>query len=144
MNAEAKKILTTALTDVDLFTISTLITTGELDINEIESVLTIILDHGYYLGERAMCLELKNYADDLLPRLKARRFTPPTPEEVTKYAASRGYRVDGAAFVDHYKSKGWKDSNGRSVRDWKGKVRSVWCRPENKLDQENYLQVKTH
>ncbi len=43
-----------------------------------------------------------------------------------------------------YESKGWKDSTGRAVKNWKGKVRSVWCRDENKISQEDFFKPKIH
>lgn len=60
---------------------------------------------------------------------KATKFTKPLPAEVTAYAATLGYTLDGAAFCDHYESKGWLI--GKSpMRSWKAAVRT-WKHHEN-------------
>lgn len=51
------------------------------------------------------------------------RFAPPTAQEVTAYAKTINYTLDGQLFVDSYASKGWKV--GRSaMKDWKAAVRT--------------------
>ena len=144
MKAEYKKDLITALKDFDLLSLAQLIKTAELTDNETEVILQECIDHGYYLGSRDAWTAIKIAAEEALPRLRTVRFTAPMADEVTNYAARLGYKVDGKAFVQHYESKGWKDSTGRAVKNWKGKVRSVWCRDENKIDQENFLKPKIH
>ena len=144
MKAEFKKDLVVALRDFDLLSLSQLIKTAELTEDEVEAVLQACIDHGYYLGSRDAWTSIMLTAQEALPRLRTVRFTAPTADEVTNYAARLGYKVDGRAFVQHYESKGWKDSTGRAVKNWKGKVRSVWCRDENKIDKEDFLKPKTH
>lgn len=53
----------------------------------------------------------------------AKRFTPPTIEEVQAYCQERGNNVDAERFVDFYASKGWKVGNS-SMKDWKASVRT--------------------
>ena len=144
MKTELKKDLVVALRDFDLLSLAQLIITAELTENEREMVLQECIDHGYYLGSRDAWTAIKIAAEEALPRLRTVRFTAPTVDEVTNYAARLGYKVDGKTFVQHYESKGWKDSTGRTVKNWKNKVRSVWCRDENKIDQENFLKPKIH
>ena len=43
----------------------------------------------------------------------------PTAEEVRKYAQLAGLEVDAEAFVTINTARGWTDSNGRPIRDWK-------------------------
>ena len=43
----------------------------------------------------------------------------PSVEEVRKYAELAGLEVDAEAFVTVNASRGWTDSNGRPIRDWK-------------------------
>ncbi len=49
---------------------------------------------------------------------------PPTPDQVTRYAKSRGFDLDGQHFCDHYESKGWLVGKARrkdcqaAVRTW--------------------------
>ena len=55
-----------------------------------------------------------------------RRFSKPTLEDVTEYAASKGYEIDAQHFIDYYESNGWKV--GRNpMKDWKASVRN-WAR----------------
>lgn len=54
------------------------------------------------------------------------RFSPPSPEDVSAYAAERGLDIDAAAFVDFYAAKGWKVGTS-PMRDWRAAVRN-WCR----------------
>lgn len=58
----------------------------------------------------------------------ARRFTPPTLQEVTAYVAEKGYNVDPERFVDYYAARGWK-IKGDSMKDWKAAVRN-WHRTQ--------------
>lgn len=52
-----------------------------------------------------------------------KRFTRPSAPEVTAYAKSISFALDGQHFVDYYDSKGWVV--GRSpMRDWKAAVRT--------------------
>ncbi len=144
MKSEFKKDLIVALKDFDLLSLAQLIKTAELTEDEIESILQEGINHGYYLGTRDAWTTIKITAEEAIPRLRTVKFTAPTADEVTNYAARLGHKVDGKAFVQHYESKGWKDSTGRAVKNWKGKVRSVWCRDENKIDKEDFLKPKIH
>jgi uncharacterized protein YdaU (DUF1376 family) len=54
----------------------------------------------------------------------AKKFAPPTPQEVAEYARSIGYLLDGTRFVDHYTANGWRV--GRTpMKDWRAAVR-LW------------------
>lgn len=53
-------------------------------------------------------------------------FTPPTEEEVAKYAEAKGYAgFETERFVDFYASKGWYVGKNR-MRDWRAAVRNWW------------------
>ena len=55
---------------------------------------------------------------------KARRFIPPTVEEVAEYVQSRSSPVDPQGFIDYYESKGW--TVGKSpMTDWKAACRAA-------------------
>ena len=56
----------------------------------------------------------------------AKRFQKPTPAEVTEYAASIGFQLDGEAFFDFYESKGWKIGS-TPMKCWQAAVRT-WKR----------------
>lgn len=51
------------------------------------------------------------------------RFSKPLPPEVSEYAKSIGYLVDGQAFCDFYESKGWNVGQ-TPMKDWKACVRT--------------------
>lgn len=61
-------------------------------------------------------------------------FTPPTAQEVSDYALSIGFLVDGKAFVEYYGDNDWYDKNNKKVRNWKAKCRKVWCKDERRLE----------
>lgn len=56
-------------------------------------------------------------------KMKQKRFTPPTVEEVRSFVTEHGYSVDAEKFVNFYASKGWVV--GRSpMKDWRAAVRT--------------------
>ena len=52
----------------------------------------------------------------------ARKFTPPTPQEVTDFSASIGYPLNGEAWCLHYEVKGWVTSGSSKMRSWRAAV----------------------
>jgi hypothetical protein len=52
--------------------------------------------------------------------------TKPTPDEVEEYGATISFPIDGEAFCDFYKSKGWKIGTSPMV-NWQAAVRT-WKR----------------
>ena len=59
----------------------------------------------------------------------AKRFTPPTLEEVKNYCLERKNEIDAEQFIDFYESKGWKVGN-QKMKDWKAAIRT-WERRNN-------------
>lgn len=60
-------------------------------------------------------------------RAKAKRFSPPSVDEVAAYCAECGYgTINPEAFVDYYEARGWKIGS-QSMKDWKATVRN-WAR----------------
>jgi hypothetical protein len=53
-----------------------------------------------------------------------KKFIPPTPQEVTEYAASIGFKIDGDYFCNSYQAKGWIYSGTTPLRDWRAAVRT--------------------
>lgn len=47
-----------------------------------------------------------------------REFLPPTIEQAREYANTAGLDVDAEAFVKANEAAGWKDSEGRPIRNW--------------------------
>ena len=56
-------------------------------------------------------------------REPAKRFTPPTVEQVREYCQQRGNSIDPQRFVDFYASKGWLVGKAK-MQDWKASVRT--------------------
>ncbi len=54
---------------------------------------------------------------------KAKRFTPPTLEEVQAYCIERNNTVDAQHFIDYYTSNGWLVGKNK-MKDWKAAVRT--------------------
>lgn len=70
---------------------------------------------------------------------KAKRFAPPTLEEVKAYCSERNNSVDAQRFIDYYTSNGWKVGKN-SMKDWKAAVRN-WERdskPQSKTKDSSY------
>jgi hypothetical protein len=58
-------------------------------------------------------------------RAPAKKFIPPTAEEVQAYLDELGERrFTGEAFVDGYQQKGWKAKGGEAIKDWQAAVRN--------------------
>lgn len=67
-------------------------------------------------------------------------FNEPTVENITNYAMSLGYAVDGEVVIEFYRKHaslhnklGWVDSRGKQVIDWKAKIKKVWCKEQSKV-----------
>ena len=52
-----------------------------------------------------------------------RGFQPPTPQEVTEYAKTIDYALDGGRFVNHYEAAGWMRGKTK-ITSWKACVRT--------------------
>lgn len=70
--------------------------------------------------------------DTKVSKEKAKRFIPPTIEEVKAYCKEKAYNVDANRFVDFYESKGWMVGKNK-MKDWKAAVRT-WARKDMKVD----------
>ena len=60
----------------------------------------------------------------------AKRFTPPTVDQVREYCMERRNMVDPQRFVDFYESKGWVVGKSK-MKDWKAAVRT-WEKEDSK------------
>lgn len=54
---------------------------------------------------------------------KKENFKKPTYEEVKAYCEERQNKIDGAYFIDHYESNGWKVGKN-PMKDWKATIRT--------------------
>jgi hypothetical protein len=73
------------------------------------------------------------------PKSKAKRFTPPTLEEVTAYCIERNNSIDAQHFIDYYTSNGWLVGKNK-MKDWKAAIRT-WER--NGFSKSNTTQNTT-
>jgi hypothetical protein len=60
---------------------------------------------------------------------RAKRFLPPTQEEIKSYCLERENNVDPIKFFDFYESKGWLVGKNK-MKDWKACIRT-WEKNEN-------------
>ena len=70
---------------------------------------------------------------------KAKRFYPPTIDEVKQYCEERKNNIDPMAFIDFYSSKGWMIGKNR-MKDWKAAVRT-W---ERKRKEESKTESSVY
>jgi predicted phage replisome organizer len=56
-------------------------------------------------------------------REKAKRFTPPTLEEVQAYCIERNNNVDAQHFIDYYTSNGWLVGKNK-MKNWQAAIRT--------------------
>ena len=54
---------------------------------------------------------------------RAKRFLPPTTDQVAAYCKERGNKIDPEAFVDHYTATGWMRGKSK-IKDWKACIRT--------------------
>ena len=63
-----------------------------------------------------------------LTRESAKRFTPPTRDEILEFCRENGLTIDTDRFLDYYSSNGWKVGKN-PMKDWKATVRN-WARKD--------------
>lgn len=69
---------------------------------------------------------------------KAKRFSPPTLEEVTAYCQERGNDVDPQKFIDFYESKGWMVGSNK-MKDWRAAIRTWEKRQDRDPKQQKEI-----
>lgn len=62
---------------------------------------------------------------------RAKRFIPPSVDDVEAYCIERGNGVNAQRFVDFYEAKGWKIGKEK-MKDWKAAVRTWEQRADSK------------
>ena len=82
--------------------------------------------------------ETNTPSSDGVDKPRAKRFTPPTVEQVAAYVRERRSPVDPQEFVDFYASKGWMVGK-TPMKDWKAA-----CRNAEKWDRWNKAQPQQH
>lgn len=71
---------------------------------------------------------------------RAKRFSPPSVEEVKAYCLERKNNVDAQRFVDYYSSNGWMVGKNK-MKDWRAAVRT-WERNSTNASKSNGITVK--
>ena len=74
--------------------------------------------------------DIDNCVDTTRARARAREgektgfdgFEPPTLEEITEYCRERVSPVDPKRFFDYYNARGWIDSQGNPVTEWRSRI----------------------
>ncbi len=66
---------------------------------------------------------------------KAKRFIPPTLEEVKAYFAEKRLKSDPEEFFDFYEGSGWKRGRGVQIKDWKATANN-WERKEAEFTRQ--------
>lgn len=72
----------------------------------------------------------KDNANALSKKKTAKRFVPPTTDEVRAYCLERRNTVNADAFIAFYESNGWKVGKN-SMKDWKAAIRT-WEQRESR------------
>lgn len=81
-------------------------------------------------------IEKENECYTPKPPKGAKRFTPPTVDEVADYCFERRNGIDAQHFVDYYAQQKWKLSNGNPMADWKAAVRTWESRDRGRKPQK--------
>lgn len=75
------------------------------------------------------------------PQLKEIKYQKPSLDEIRDYALSLGHNVNPSEFYDFYEDSStsmgitdyWVDSRGMAVKNWRMKLKNVWCKDSNKI-----------
>lgn len=60
----------------------------------------------------------------------AKKFSPPTVEDVRSYCKAKGYAIDAARFVSYYESNGWRVGKN-AMKSWQAAVQG-WAARDKK------------
>ncbi|MCK5226427.1 MAG: hypothetical protein KAQ89_06875 [Planctomycetes bacterium] len=76
-------------------------------------------------GDKKATREEKRREDN--KKSNKKRFIKPKPQEVTDYALTIDFVLDGEHFCDYYQTRGWELKRNQPMKDWKAAV-STWKR----------------
>lgn len=79
--------------------------------------VSILDENVYILDENVNTLEQSKVEESNI--LSLCKIHPPALEEVKHYITENGIKTDAGRFYAFYKMRGWKDSAGNPVEDWK-------------------------
>ena len=98
------------------------------------------IPNGYNLDTQVRLGKDRLGKDSIESKKTAKRFLPPSVEEVQTYCKERSNNVDANAFVDFYESKGWMVGKSK-MKDWKACVRT-W-EQRDKKDKKTQKKIST-
>ena len=84
-------------------------------------------------------IEQVEQIENIESKKTARRFTPPTKEEIFDFCLEEHLSIDVDYLYDYYSSKGWKIGSS-SMKDWKAAVRN-WARRDKKNPAQSSVPV---
>lgn len=64
----------------------------------------------------------KDNTNVLSKKKTQKRFVAPTLEEIEEYVTEKGLNVNAKRFYDYFTEMNWIDSQGKPVKNWKGKI----------------------
>ena len=68
-------------------------------------------------------------------KIKKKSFFPPTKDQVIRYFIDNEYDANkGAEAFEFYHCADWHDSRGNKVKNWKQKMRGVWFKDDNRVN----------
>ncbi|HUX57112.1 MAG TPA: hypothetical protein VMV77_09065 [Bacteroidales bacterium] len=103
--------------------------------NNLTGVNQYTKKEGHKGGHMSDHMENENRNEDVIKRRRRSPFKIPKIEEVKKYFEDNGYKPEvGEDKWHYYNDANWFDSFGNPVLNWKQKMRSVWFKTENKID----------
>lgn len=92
------------------------------------SVVSILMKEGAYKGLTRSLIAHKDKDKDSVEVKEGgaggNKARPKDAAEVTAYAKSIGFSLDGQYFIDHYAARGWQYKNGQPMKDWQAAVRT--------------------
>lgn len=142
--SDEKKEYLRILKEVDMVAMCDLLGEGTLAKDRVMEILQTVYEEGYFRGSKEKALEIEQEIKERIPRERRVIFVPPTIEEMEQYCKEKGYKIDVKMVHAYYADNGWKDARGNKVKNWKGKLNSVWFKEENKIHREDYLRPKTY
>lgn len=83
--------------------------------------------------------------NDKRERKSVARFTPPTLEDVKRYATEKGYdSVEAEKFYNHFEAEGWILRSGNSMKNWKTKLNNwiIHSREKRQTPQQSVSTPK--
>jgi len=106
-----------------------------------EKTQSVILANPEETGSKANQEPITNNQEPIKKK-GAKRFTPPSLDEVKAYILEKQYDIDGEYFINFYESKGWMIGKNK-MKDWKATIRG-WNTRNEKNRQTSAPKAKQY